>query len=324
MIQSLRTLFLFILVLLTVACDPMAPEPTQVVIVLTATPTRTKAPTSTPLPTETPTPEPPTETPTATPWVCKQTQGQIVDLSFDSKIEGDAVRYRAYLPPCYTETARRYPYVILMHGSDGDETEWTDQIGVQKALETGLAVQALPPMVLIMPNGGDLSNTNTFRDGASWESVVVTELMPEIEHNFCTWNAREGRAIGGISRGGFWAFEIGFRHTDLFSAIGGHSAFFDPQNAGPAYNPLNLAKTVQFAPGEQPRIWLDAGKDDYARFNIEILQKTLAGRNIDPGYTMNPIGNHEVKYWAAHVSEYLSFYGQTWPRNAEDLPSCLQ
>ena len=319
-----RLSLLLIAFLLAVACDPLAPDPTRVVIVLTPTPTRTPLPTPEPTATDTSTPEPPTLTPTPTPFVCEEKQGQVVTLSLKSKVAGGDAPYRVYLPPCYADTTRRYPYVILLPGSDQDHTEWTDVLKVNEALETGLEVKALPPMILVMPYGGELANTNVFADGASWESVVVSELMPEIEKNLCTWNAREGRAIGGISRGGFWAFEIAFRHLDLFSAVGGHSPYFDAQNAPPQYNPLNLAKTVMFPPGLQPRIWLDAGKDDYARPNVEVFQKTLAARNIDPGYTMNPVGKHEVSYWAAHVAEYLTFYGQTWPRTIEDLPSCLQ
>jgi enterochelin esterase-like enzyme len=322
--MRLKLCLLLLIASLVVACDPLAPEPTAIVIVLTPTPTLTPPPTAIPEPTESPTPEPPTEVPTATPWVCGELKGQIVNLTFSSKVARADEHYRVYLPPCYGETTRRYPYVILFHGSDADQTQWTEQLAAQEALEAGLTAKALPPMILVMPEGGELANTNVFKTGQSWESLVIDELMPEVEKNFCTWNAREGRAIGGISRGGFWAFEIAFRHFELFGAVGGHSAFFDPQIAPPAYNPLSLAKTVQFPPGLQPRIWLDAGKDDYARPNVEVFQKTLATRNIDPGYTMNPTGRHEVKYWAEHVGEYLSFYGQTWPRNVEDLPSCLQ
>ncbi len=331
--SGLKFVFLWVALFFLAACDPLAPEPTRVVVVLTptatpalATPTAaaTESPVATPEAPATETAVPPTEAPTATRWACNEKQGQIVDLQYKSKIARLDERYRIYLPPCYAQTTRRYPYVILMHGSDADEKQWTEQLTVHDALDAGLAVQALPPMILVMPNGGDLANTNVFQEGVSWESLIISELMPEVERNFCTWNAREGRAIGGVSRGGFWAFEIGFRHPDLFSAIGGHSPYFDADNAGPGYNPLSLAKSVQFAPGKQPRIWTDAGKDDYARPNIEIFQRTLNGRNIDPGYTMNPAGKHEVAYWAQHVSEYLSFYGQMWPRNVEDLPSCLQ
>src|SRR5947208_3077571 len=81
--KHLRCWILIPALLFVVACDPLAPDPTRIVIVLTATPTRTPAPTRTPLPTETPTPEPPTEAPTATPWLCNEKTGQVVDLTFD-------------------------------------------------------------------------------------------------------------------------------------------------------------------------------------------------------------------------------------------------
>jgi len=309
---------------LLAACDPLAPDSTPVVIVITSTPTRTPVPTELPIiPTAT---SAPTQLATAasTAYVCDEQKGQIIDLSFDSKVTSVPIKYRAYLPPCYAATTRRYPYIILMPGSDKDSTEWTDQLKINEALDTGINIQALSPMILIMPDGGDLMNTNVFQEGASWESVILDELMPEIEKNFCTWNDRKGRAIGGISRGGFWAYEIAFRHPDLFSAVGGHSAYFDPDNAGPAYNPMALAKTVEFPQGQQPRIWLDTAQDDDVRPNMEIVQKTLTDRGIDASYTMNPTGQHDGEYWAAHVTEYLAFYGQTWPRNAQELPSCLQ
>jgi enterochelin esterase-like enzyme len=329
--QRLKITILLSLVTVAVmalaACDPLAPDATPVVIVITSTATRTPVPTQAPSATETPlatTEATASLVPSATSATCGDTKGQIVDLTFNSKVIGTAIKYRAYLPPCYADSTRRYPYVILMPGSDQDDTEWTGSLKINEALDTGIGVQALPPMILIMPDGGDLMNTNIFQEGASWESVILDELMPEIEKNFCTWNDRKGRAIGGISRGGFWAFEIGLRHPDQFSAVGGHSAFFDPDNSGPAYNPMALAKTVRFAPGTQPRLWLDVAKDDDVRTNIEIVQKTFADRGIEPSYTMNPAGEHAINYWAAHVAEYLAFYGQTWPRDVLELPSCLQ
>lgn len=320
-----RFLMLILLTLLLgAACDPLGTEAKVVVIAPTAPPTRTHAPTVAPLPTDTETPIPPTASPSPTPFVCGEKTGQVVSDTFDSKVARVKVNYRVYLPPCYWQTNRRYPYIILLHGSDADEKQWTDHMKADKALEDGMLSGKLPPMLLVMPDGGDLANTNYFKDGASFESLILTELMPLVETNFCTWNDRQGRAIGGISRGGFWAFEITFRHPDLFGAVGGHSPFFDKNNAPSDYNPLDLAKNTKFPAGLQPRIWIDAGKDDYARPNIEVFQRSLVARNIDPGYTMNPVGQHNEKYWASHVPEYMGFYGQTWPRDVNELPSCLQ
>src|SRR5690349_13474810 len=117
-------------------------------------------------------------------------------------------------------------------------------------------------MVLVMPSGGELQYDNYFAEGASLEALVLNDLMPEIESNYCTLNTQVGRALGGISRGGFWVFEIGFLHPDVIGKLGGHSAYFDPTNAPPANNSLNLAQTVTFSMGQIPDIWLDVGNDD--------------------------------------------------------------
>lgn len=312
-------------------CDPLGSVPSALSLLPTATASPTPlpaviSPTPTDLPTATATVTPtvtPTLPPTAGPG-CTETSGQLVDDQFDSKIARGKVAYRAYLPPCYWTTNRRYPYVILMHGSDGDQTEWTNALHVDQTLTAGILSGTLPPMILIMPNGGRQQNLNIFAAGASFETLILNELIPTVEANFCTWNARDGRAIGGISRGGFWAIEIGFRHPELFSAAAGHSPFFDPQNAGLANNPLYLAKSVTFPPGLQPRLWTDAGEFDYARPNIELYVKSLKARNIDPGYTVYPKSQHWVASWITHVPDYLHFYGATWPHDVTALPSCLQ
>jgi enterochelin esterase-like enzyme len=232
------------------------------------------------------------------------------------------VGYRVYLPPCYTSSQRRYPYVFLFHGVDGDQTEWTDILGVNQTLDQGIANHSLPPMILIMPSGGLMEYDNYFTDGQSFESFIVDELLLDVDKRFCTWGDAAGRAIGGISRGGFWSYEIGFRHPALFSAIGGHSAFFDPENAPAAYNPLNLAQTVIFPPGTQPRLWLDAGPDDSVHPEIDTFAQALTDRHIDPGYTLYPTGGHTNDYWMSHMAEYLAFYGLHWPRQVNDLPTC--
>jgi enterochelin esterase-like enzyme len=197
-----------------------------------------------------------------------------------------------------------------MHGSDADHTQWTNnKLNAHWVLEQGLREGTLPPMLLVMPNGGEIANLNIFTEGRSYEWLILNELMPAVEKTFCTWNSRQGRAIGGISRGGFWAYLIAFRHPELFGAVGGHSAFFSAGNAPPAFNPLDLAKNKSFPANQQPRLWIDAGRNDYARPNIEVFQRSLAARKIDPGYRMFPIGEHNETYWAAHVSDYLEFYG---------------
>jgi enterochelin esterase-like enzyme len=357
MMQLSRPSLLLILVIVCtavlVACDPLAPDPDAVVIVVTPTdtplptlrvqPTLSFTPSLTLTPTRTPTLQfthTPSRTPSHTPTItltpsltltrlpCSATEGQSINLTMRSQIARSTVRYRVYVPPCYSDSGKRFPFVILMHGSDRDETQWTDYLAVDKKLESGLALGTLPPMILVMPYGGALANSNgEFGLRPTWENVVLEELLPEVERNFCTWNTREGRAIGGISRGGFWAFVIGLRNPERFGAIGGHSAFFDEDHIAKRYaaqfNPLFFVETLTIPTRLRPRLYLDVGADDYARTPVESFKARLDEQQIDADFVLNPTGEHTTEYWAEHVTDYLSFYGQRWPRNPAELPSCL-
>ena len=71
-------------------------------------------------------------------------------------------------------------------------------------------------MIVILPYGDALANENRF-DASSYDKVLLELLL------FAGQRYRgNGRvAVGGISRGGFWAYHLGFRYPDRYVAIGG-------------------------------------------------------------------------------------------------------
>ena len=276
---------------------------------------------NTPIPTATPTPIP-TALPTATPFVCHETVGQVFRASFYSNVVGAEVPYQIYLPPCFYDTLQRYPYVVLLHGTGYGDTMWVD-LGAPDVMDRGVSKGTLPPMVLVMPDGGAISELNDQPDDASYETVILDELLPAVERDFCLWGNRDGRAIGGISRGGFWAFSIALRHPDLFSALGGHSPHFQPDNAGPETNPLDLAASVNL--DKFPlRVYIDHAANDYVGTFAARMAEILRERGVVLEYIINPTGEHDPAYWSAHVADYLAFYGQAWPMDVAQLPSCLE
>ena len=309
------------------ACEPLVPTPTPQVIIVTATPS--PGPTITPTPTLTPTPDAtatPTPSVTPTPMLCPETEGQVIVFDrFDSRIAGRNMPYRVYVPPCYFQSERRYPVVYLLHGASNDDTHWQD-IGVTDMLDRGLSLNRYPPMLLVMPYGAQLLPNDDFPPDPSLETYLLEELIPRIEHDFCTWEAREYRAIGGISRGGFWALSIALRHPDLFGAVGGHSPALDDDHTPPDFNPLDLALSAPFV--DTLRIYLDNGANDPVRPEVGRLSNRLVERQIPHEYVINPLGDHSDAYWSAHVADYLAFYGGTategWPRGVGQLPSCLE
>ena len=328
--QRNKRLIRIVLVLVAAAlaaCDTFAPlaAPTPQVIVVTGQPTATPSATPTQAVTRTPIPSATApSTPTATPYPCSEDGGQIIPFDdFESAVARETLPYRVYMPPCYLETQKRYPYVILMHGLQQDEAQW-DTLGVAAVLNRGILSGDIAPTIVVMPYTGDVGNENAFPPEPSYETVVLGELIPAIERDFCTWNDRDHRAIGGISRGGFWAYSIGLRHPDLFATIGGHSAYFDRDNAPPEFNPLDLALSVNGLETDRVRMYLDNGASDIVGGGLELFSSRLSSRGVPHTYIINPVGGHDDAYWESHLAEYMAFYGRDWTVNIGELPSCLE
>lgn len=249
------------------------------------------------------------QTPVST---CSETAGTTTRSSYRSTLAETTMYYTVYTPPCYSATNQVYPVIYLMHGSNDDDGGWV-RLGLKDVLDQGIANGSIPPVITVMPFGEWIANENQF-EAVSWENVFLQELMPLVEGQYRIDARKATRAIGGISRGGFWAFEIAFRHPELFSAVGGHSAFFDDYNAPPEYNPLRL---VQTAPDlDSLRIWLDRGKDDFAAPGLDLMNERLNERGLPFQYTVYPEGQHYFTYWQQHVAEYMQFYGQDWLKAA--------
>jgi enterochelin esterase-like enzyme len=272
----------------------------------TPTPTSTPAPTSTPTSTPTPT-DTPTATPTPTP-VCTETAGRVEQHTYFSQTSGDEQPYRIYLPPCYDHTDSRYPVLYLFHGWPYDDAHWIG-LGVVESADAGISADTLPPFIIVLAGGAERLYVNTSGGDYSFEGQIINDLIPHVDSTYRTRVEPDARAVGGISRGGVWALEIGFLHADLFAAVGAHSPALSVNLAPPPYDPFYLLAE----PGlETLRIYLDAGDLDWARESTEALHRALEQQGIVHQFAIHS-GRHENELWAANVAEYLAFYTATWP-----------
>jgi len=294
------------------ATQPNAPNATSSLHEAETASATPPPPTSAPTHTVTPSPS---ATPSPTPCAAP---GRLVDHSYPSPTVGGPQNVRAYLPPCYGDDGRAYPALILFGGNIHDETIW-DQLGVGEAADDLIAAGEIPPFIIVMPDGGPIAN-NTSGGPGSYESVILNDLLPWVESNFCVWPDPAGRAIGGLSRGGYWALEIAFRHPHLFASVGGHSAALLDQYAGPAVNPQQTALNNDLG---DLRIYLDIGRDDYLRANTIRLHEEMEAAGVPHTWVLQD-GRHEEAYWSAHVEEYLRWYAAPWPADRRAYPQCEQ
>jgi len=274
--------------------------PRTPVLLQTATPTRTATPTPIPTATATPTPTP----------TCTDAHGRVETGSYFSRVLGRDLPLRVYLPPCYGSSDRRYPVLYLLHGYPFGESHW-DLLGADDVADDGIRSAAYPPFIIVMPNcDTEGIFVETSGGDSSVEGLIVDDLVPAIDAAYLTWAEREGRAIGGVSRGAVWSLEIGFRRPDLFSVVGAHSPALAVNYPHPLYDPLILATD----PGVQElRIWLDAGDEDWARGGAEQLHRVLEEAGVPHEYTVGE-GEHVNPYWSQMLPAYLAFYAAGWPR----------
>ncbi|MEM7332758.1 MAG: alpha/beta hydrolase-fold protein [Chloroflexota bacterium] len=242
--------------------------------------------------------------------------GRLFKSQFPSDVGGPLRDYHIYLPPCYGMDGRTYPVLYLFHGSIQTDSHWAD-LGLANILNDKMGSGEYPPFVVVMPNNGSIGNTTSGNDH-SIEGVTVNALMPYIESITCTWNDAEGRSLGGISRGGYWALMIAFRHTDLFTAVSGHSSHLRFETDDPVYNPLATYETADLS---NMRIWMDWGETDFLRTGQRQLARSLHEINANLTDAVND-GGHNERYWLTHLPSYLDWHAAEWSTDRADYPEC--
>jgi len=138
----------------------------------------------------------------------------------------DPTRVRVLLPAGYRAAPRRrYPVLYLLHGAASDYRSWTRYGDAE-------AITARAPMIVVMPDGGaDGWYTDWYAGNRAvqprWETYHVGELVPWIDATYRTIAARGGRALAGLSMGGFGAMSYAARHPGTFAAAASFSGALD-------------------------------------------------------------------------------------------------
>jgi S-formylglutathione hydrolase FrmB len=142
-------------------------------------------------------------------------------VEFASPAVGRTMKYNILLPKDYETSTTRYPVLYLMHGLSQNYTAW--------GLSNGTPFYAglYDDLIVVMPDGGNSWYVNWATNEAgqtnNWEDHIVKDVIGHVDWNYRTIARREGRAIAGLSMGGYGALTLGLRHPELFISIGSTS-----------------------------------------------------------------------------------------------------
>ena len=135
-----------------------------------------------------------------------------------SKAAGTKVSYFVYTPPAYdTEKSRRFPVLYWLHGTGGG----LRGVGpISNVFDSAIRRGQIPPLLVVFPNGLQTSLWVDSKDGRTpVETIVVREVIPDVDAAFRTIATREGRIVEGFSMGGYGAARLGFKYPDRFATV---------------------------------------------------------------------------------------------------------
>jgi putative tributyrin esterase len=266
--------------------------------------------------------------------VSAQRDPPVEQVELKSALLGRSISYRILYPVQYSSAARqekRFPVLYLLHGLTGQSSNWIER--------TRVALYATQyDLFIVMVEGGNGWYTDSATVPADkYESYIFKELIPDVEKRFRVSRERSGRAVAGLSMGGYGAIKFGLKYPEMFALVASMSGAFgagsltekelkDPgvirdsilQTFGPPDSSTRAAndvfKLVRETPPERisslPYFYLDCGTEDFLFKHSQDLAALLVERRIPHEYRQLP-GSHNWQYWDMQIREILRLTSQS-------------
>jgi enterochelin esterase-like enzyme len=234
-------------------------------------------------------------------------QGTVQRLLVPSSALGHSQEAYVYLPAAYkTDRARRFPVLYLLHGFPGRPLAFIETVQMGVVDDTLSAQGRAQPLILVMPFG----STGTFTDeewSNTWARFVSHDLVRYVDSHFRTIASGRGRAIGGLSEGGFGAVNIAVHNPREFSVVESWSGYMQPAKLRSIYgahlqllaanDPMRLvAKDAPTLRSLGTYFWFYSGSEDRLRTQNAAFARELRALRLPYKYRL-VYGGHNWALW---------------------------
>jgi S-formylglutathione hydrolase FrmB len=272
-------------------------------------------------------------------------QSRIDCSALNSHVLQQVIHYCVYLPAGYDAAAapplsKHYPVLYFLHGL-GDNEQTLFNSGGWTLLDDLRNQHKMGDFLIVAPEGRRSFYINSADGSVRYSDFFLLEFLPHIESKYRVRPGRAGRAISGISMGGYGALRFAFAHPELFSAVSAQSAalitespqaldsasrtgaplagvlaavFGKPINV-PHWNdnsPFVLAKR-NAAVLKKLAIYFNCGQDDNYGFEkgAAALHDELQKESVKHEYRAYP-GDHSLTYFLSHFAEVMEFHSRAF------------
>ncbi len=272
-------------------------------------------------------------------------QSRIDCSALNSRILKQVVHYCVYLPSGYEAgatqiPARRYPVLYFLHGL-GDNEQTLFNSGGWTLLDDLRNQHKMGDFLIVAPEGRRSFYINSADGSVRYNDFFLQEFIPQMEKKYRILPGRSGRAISGISMGGYGALRFAFARPELFSAVSAQSAALiteSPQTLDSASRtgaplasvlapvfgrPINVAHWNENSPFvlakrnaaalRKMAIYFNCGQDDNYGFEkgAAALHEELQKEGVRHEYHPYP-GDHSLTYFLSHFAEVMEFHSKAF------------
>ena len=163
-------------------------------------------------------------------WVKERGTVQTIAVTSPA-IGGRSQQVIVFLPPGYAgHPRRRYPVFYLLHGSPGLPNALLLTVKAGVVEDELVAKHKIRPMILVMPFGSsgrftDTEWANGVRANSGWETFLARDVVRAIDARYRTIRSGAGRALGGLSEGGYGSLNVGLHHPGEFRVLESWSGY---------------------------------------------------------------------------------------------------
>lgn len=232
--------------------------------------------------------------------------------------------YEVVLPVGYGSGEQRYAVLYLLHGWQGDETNWVK-------LTHLVELVSRYPLIVVTPRAANSWYVNSATHPTDrYADYLVTDLIADVDAHYRTIADPHERAVAGLSMGGYGAMLYTLHYPGLFGFTGSISgAFAGPSGiedvmaqlkpstdeafgaAGSATRRDNNLDTLIAAadPARTPYLFLECGTTDPLLASNRKVVAELSARKFAYEYHEMP-GSHTWTFWDDSLPALLNALAQ--------------
>ena len=242
-----------------------------------------------------------------------------VERAIYSPAVAGRLRLAVYLPANYATSGKRYPVIYFLHGLPA-------VAGSFRAADflAGALASSGRRAIIVAPQGArDNDSDPEYLDwgpGRNWETAITRDVVGYVDSHLRTISTRRGRAIVGLSAGGYGAVILALHHLPAFSVVESWSGYFHPTDPageraldlGSAQANANASahafvKTLRRGFARRPTFFAFYVGSGDARFRDEnrVFHRELVAAGVPHLFRIYP-GGHDQSVWNAHAQAWLA------------------